>query len=186
MSGKPIDAGDATLLCNACGLCCNGALFDYVPVEESESERLKALGFAVRVGPEGGLRFDHPCQQYCGDHCGIYALRPASCRSFRCELLKKLDSKNVSLAEAMKRVAEAKQMVEHIRPSLKGQGRDLLPKNWTELFNEWRSRPAEGRSTPSETQLVLELTRLNRFLDRHFRSRSQHQVVRQKLTPGQG
>jgi Fe-S-cluster containining protein len=163
-------------LCNSCGLCCNGVLFDHVPVEDDESDRLRQLGFDLHKRNDGRQQFAHPCPMFAGNCCSIYAERPAACRSFRCALLVKLEADQVSLAEAMDRVAEAKTLVERIRGSLESRAVGTAGRQWSALLDEWKARPAAERSPGSDAQLVLDLTVLNRVLDRHFRFKEQECV----------
>jgi uncharacterized protein len=167
----------STDLCRSCGLCCNGILFDFVPVEDHESARLQQLGLAIRPAQDGALRFDHPCPKFCGD-CSIYAERPESCKKFRCELLKKMDAGQVSFTAARQLVEQAKVMIAAIRPLFGNRPSRLLPMDWTRIFDSWQS----NRDGHSDSRLVLELTRLQRFLDLHFRSNDQRKMLHKKAS----
>jgi hypothetical protein len=166
---------EASDLCRSCGLCCNGILFDYVPVEEAEMGRLAKLGFAVGPGKDGAPRFDHPCPKFCGE-CTVYSERPESCRRYHCELLKKFEAGKVSFAEASRIVTEAKAMVAAVKRLFGRAPAPMLPMDWTRRFDKWRSTPPAQRSE-TESRLVLEETRLQRFLDVHFRSDDQRKAL---------
>jgi hypothetical protein len=165
---------EATDLCRSCGLCCNGILFDYVPVEEAEIDELAELGFAIRRDEEGAARFDHPCPKFCGE-CAVYSKRPASCRRYRCELLKKFEAGQVSFADAKRIVTEAKDMIAALKRLFGTAPTSMLPMDWTRRFEQWRSTPPEQRSK-CDSRLVLEETRLQRLLDVHFRREHQRKV----------
>lgn len=99
--------------------------------------------------------------------------------AFRCELLKKFEAGELSTSEALSRVSEAKKMIEKVRPMIREAGGPLTPKKWGALLEAWRANALAGRATESEALAVLELAKLNRFLDTHFRSKDQ-QVVKNK------
>ncbi len=160
-------------LCKSCGLCCSGALFDYVPVDELERPRLTELGFPVRTDPATGMRFDHPCARFKNGLCSVYADRPQACRRFRCELLISVENGRMSADRAHGIVREAKAMVDEVR-LLHGDDRPLLPQSWRERLRAWGSGKSAGRADPA---LLLQMTRLNVFLDRHFRSKAQRVVL---------
>lgn len=162
-------------LCTSCGLCCNGVLFDWVPVAEEEREHVVELGLDVRE-EQGKLRFAQPCTMFDGRLCAVYAARPDKCRRFRCELLKKVDSNEVPLSEAFERVAEAKALLGQVEPLLQPES-GSVGKQWAALFREWQSRPPEQRADDRQARLMLYMTLLNRLLDRHFRNEKQRRVM---------
>ena len=166
MTDSPASGSD---LCRSCGLCCNGVLFDFIAVDADESDELVSLGLNVHAEPGRELRFDHPCPKFCGDHCAIYDRRPAVCRAFRCELLKKLEDGRVSLGEALGRVAEAKALLGRLAPGLHAHAGPTMSMQWKEMFRSWQSRSSGDRTAAEDNRLILELTRLHRFLDLHFR-----------------
>jgi len=159
-------------LCTSCGLCCSGILYDWVPVLDSEKERVERLGFDIEEH-EPAARFNLPCPRLNGCHCTIYPERPSCCRTFHCKLLKGVEAGEVEPSEAMAVVVEAKSMIDELRPMLKADVRTNLGRHWAKLFDDWRNGPPEGRTDASKSQLILRLTALNRLLDRHFRLNDQ-------------
>ena len=83
------------------------------------------------------------------------------------------------MAEAKDRVTEAKHMIEKVRPLVRDAGGPITPKRWGALLDAWRANALAGRATEMEAMAVLQLAKLNRFLDTHFRSKDQ-QVVKNK------
>lgn len=166
-------------LCTSCGLCCSGALHDSVPFGPHEIANVVELGLDPYEDPPGQLRFNQPCRHLQGTRCGVYERRPEPCVAFRCELLKKFEAGELSTSEALSRVSEAKKMIEKVRPMIREAGGPLTPKKWGALLEAWRANALAGRATESEALAVLELAKLNRFLDTHFRSKDQ-QVVKNK------
>ena len=171
------DKAAASSLCTKCGLCCNGVLFDWVPVATDEQERLPGLGLALDLNEEGA-RFAQPCPKFEDGLCQIYSSRPGACRRFQCELLQKVVGGIVDLGEAEAIVSQAKTMVEEIRPTLEREPELVSIGNfWTRLFTRWESGSPLQRAEQKNAALVLKLTVLNRFLDRHFRSESKRRIM---------
>jgi hypothetical protein len=87
-------SGDLSLLCQSCGLCCDGSLFGRVDLEAHEVEGARKRGLHVVAG---GRSFEQPCSALAvaasgpGDHrgCSLYEDRPQSCRRFACRLYEK-------------------------------------------------------------------------------------------------
>jgi len=70
-------------------------------------------------------------------------------------------------------------MIDEIRPLALEGGGPITPKRWGALLEMWSAKARAGEATTVQARLVLELARLNRFLDKHFRSSGQ-QVVKPK------
>lgn len=152
---------DASSLCTNCGLCCTGVLYSHAPSEEAEVPRMTALG--MTVGRFGDIpHFKLPCRHNHDGRCGIYAERFSRCRSFRCELLKRLDAGDVSLAEAQTRVTTARQMVDGLAAS--------APRALQAIAR--RDLRAAGPPAPQDARVWIESLALDTYLDTHFRKDS--------------
>lgn len=64
-------------------MCCDGSLFDRVPLEADELE--PARRHRLRVLPSGNA-FEQPCAALDAGRCAVYEERPRACRRFRCRL----------------------------------------------------------------------------------------------------
>lgn len=178
MDDRPADRRSSDL-CTQCGFCCGGVLFDWVPVPTKDVARLRRTGLPIEEKPEGP-RFPQPCIKFERGLCQIYPDRPRSCRHFRCELLKSVESGRVSFDEARDVVAEAKAMIEQLRPVIEREfGSLLVGRSWTSIFERWESASPTQRADGSKARIVLELTLLNRFLDRHFRGETWSRIMEQ-------
>jgi uncharacterized protein len=104
----PNEARDPERLCRACGLCCDGTLFDHVSVKPQEVSALKACGMALEPGQEGFWNLRHPCSAWDETMCRIYAVRPSACRNFECLLLRAHAEGEVTLSEALDVVSRAR------------------------------------------------------------------------------
>lgn len=172
----PTDVGPPERICTDCAMCCNGALFDWVRVPADELARLPAASFAAR-GDARGSGFAQPCPMLDGNLCSAYAVRPACCRKFECNLLRQHKAGAVSRNEALATIASARQLLADVR-ALLGAGESLpdARARWT----RWFAAKARGEAlaqSPEEAAFVVRMTLLNRFLDRHFRKDSKKQTM---------
>lgn len=98
---------DATTLCRRCGLCCDGNLFDSVPLAAEEVASARGRGLLVVVRADGSAALQQRCAALGDAGCGVYTQRPGRCREYRCMLLSALEADEVGLAEALAIVDEA-------------------------------------------------------------------------------
>ena len=109
MSGQGLSA-----LCVECGLCCDGTLFRFLPVEPSEVGQHEALGLPV-VTQSGRLAMPLPCSKLEVRCCTVYEKRPPGCRAFVCHLGRRLELGDVAFPEALATVHEARRLLEVLR-----------------------------------------------------------------------
>lgn len=113
-------------LCLACGLCCDGTLFDNVQLGPSEdANKLKKLGLPVAVtrGRTALTYFRQPCTALCADGaCRVYADRPGQCRAFECGVYKEVQAERVLFPVALRLVKQARRKAERIRQLLRQLG----------------------------------------------------------------
>lgn len=87
-------------ICIHCGFCCDGTLFNHANIKANEPI---APSFVFEITPGEKRAFKQPCPYYRNAICFIYETRPYSvCESFRCKLLRKVISENVSYTDAIK------------------------------------------------------------------------------------
>ncbi len=118
MTSPASPAPSSSALCTACGACCNGTLFDEVPLERAEI----ALGQRLRlpiVESGDAASMSLPCPRLDVATCTIYLERPSTCRSYKCGLLEELERGEVEPAEAHRRVDALRLAAAAVR--------DLLP-----------------------------------------------------------
>jgi uncharacterized protein len=106
-------------LCTRCGLCCDGTLLGDVELTgPAEAARLEILGLALD-DDEGGVELlPLPCAALRGTRCSIYARRPKACRTFECRLLQDAQRGDVSVEQALARIAHARAQVQHVKTLL--------------------------------------------------------------------
>jgi Fe-S-cluster containining protein len=122
--GEVVEPGEE--LCLACGLCCDGTLFDVVKLEAGDDARkLKALGLPVTVGrgKAAVARFPQPCSALCEDRtCRLYAHRPWQCRVFECRVFKDAKTGRITFAAAHRLVRQARRRADKVRRLLRELG----------------------------------------------------------------
>jgi len=82
---------ELAVLCQSCGMCCDGSLFGWVRLEPAEVEAARKRGLPVLDGAKG---FEQPCPALVPAEgtddarrkCSVYAERPGACRRFECRL----------------------------------------------------------------------------------------------------
>ena len=125
-------SAEESSLCLACGLCCGGALFAFVPVEPHEVERLRgrlpivqgrakdrvADGVADGEPGSGKARFALPCTGHVGGGCSLYGDRPEVCESYACKQLLRLRRGKTTLAEALAAVGEVRALFTRVDAAL--------------------------------------------------------------------
>lgn len=113
-------------LCLACGMCCDGTLFDNVRLDPDEdASGLKALGLAVKLSraktPVSFLT--QPCSALCSDcTCRIYTERPKQCRSFECGVFKEASSGQITYDAAHRLVKQTRRKADKVRRLLQDIG----------------------------------------------------------------
>ncbi len=91
-------------------MCCDGTLFSRVKAAPDEEPGLAEIGFAL-AEIDGHQWFSQPCpMSNCGS-CAIYESRPATCRRYRCDLLKAFEAAEIEYDEAVKKIASAKSLL---------------------------------------------------------------------------
>ena len=101
-------------LCVECGLCCDGSLFRFLPVEPGEVETYRALALPV-VTQSGRLAMPLPCSKLEKRCCTVYEKRPSGCRTFVCHLGRRLELGDVGFDEALETVRESQRRIQVLR-----------------------------------------------------------------------
>ncbi len=117
-------------LCTHCALCCDGSLFaDVELASRAEATGLEILGLEVEEDDTSGGLLMQPCTALQGKRCGIYAHRPACCRSFECRLLQETRSGVTSVEQATAHIRGAQQRIGRVQELLirLGQRDERLP-----------------------------------------------------------
>ncbi len=96
---------DSLNICLPCGLCCDGTAVGFVELNKEEMPAVKEF---MDIEDENGNGFFlQPCDKYCNG-CTVYSKRPKHCASFKCQLLKSVESRELDFDLAIKMVDEIK------------------------------------------------------------------------------
>ncbi|GAB1471969.1 hypothetical protein MASR2M66_28470 [Chloroflexota bacterium] len=129
MTSKNMHESPANLLCKACGLCCSGHLFSWVRLNAPELDNVEKLGVKVIRDDPRQRGFAQPCSLWNGA-CTVYTspAYPASCRKYKCTVLRRLLDEDISLPEALIIIEETLSLIREIEP--------LLPESSAISFRE--------------------------------------------------
>lgn len=163
-------------LCLACGLCCDGSLFDNVQFgAEEDAGRLVAQGLPVkRSRAKAPTRFVcQPCPALQKDcRCRVYSDRPRQCRSFECGVYKDFLSGRLDFKRALRWVAQARRMSSKARVLLRRLGEEDEGLSLSKRFRRVRRwvdaglLDADSGAVYGELGLILH--QLDLLAHRHF------------------
>ena len=166
-------ANQASELCLACGMCCNGVLHKVAYLAPQEISFAESLGLTTHSSPEKST-FQLPCPCWQKGRCRVYPLRPNVCDTYRCKLLRGLDTQEITLDTALTHVRQAQVLIEEIEAiigdySTSGSTSDSI---WTRLqrFADQQSFNVESvEFAQAFPTLKLKVSTLHWLLQRHFR-----------------
>lgn len=146
----------AEQLCLACGLCCDGTLFDGVQLEPRENaKKLEALGLPIVTfrAKNPITRFAQPCAALCADRtCRLYAHRPHQCRIFECAVYKAMQAGDLEPAAALRTVTRARRQANKVRKLMLALGETETDCSIGERFHRLQCRMEAG--SPDEATLA--------------------------------
>ncbi|MEM7664376.1 MAG: YkgJ family cysteine cluster protein [Pseudomonadota bacterium] len=168
-SAAAANSGD---LCTECGLCCNGALFDYAELAGDQVAHARQLNLKVlRNGEKFGYGF--PCPQLDGAVCRVYDKRPEVCRNFRCKTLREYEAGDIDVGEGMERIRAARNALSETYKQLPDGTTLTEARRWRRQAGE----AAAGETLNASPILMMALGMLDVVLDEHFRRPEQRRVL---------
>lgn len=159
-------------LCTECGLCCNGALFDFGPLARDEVPEKRRAGLRV-LEADQKFGFGLPCPQLEGAVCQVYAQRPNTCRAFRCEVLKSVESGDLPYELGLERVEKGRAALAQVHAQLPKGASITDARRWRREAGEAEASEALNASP----MLMMALGMLDLVLDEYFRKPGQRQVM---------
>ena len=173
----------ASDLCVACGLCCDGSVYDQASLDPDEVGAAAAEGLDV-FERRGQSYFKLGCPCLKGTACQIYERRPRRCRSFRCVLLQRLDIGDIDLPAAQAIAGEARCLADSADAiNDRRESRASARVRWQ---GQLSSLSAPGADDPANPAWLLAMTAFNLFLDRYFRKPHQRLTLDGPARPQAG
>lgn len=159
-------------ICTACGMCCDGTLFSYVPIAADDDLTPLREKHAVFESREQGDSFRQPCSALESRCCTIYAVRPSACRAYRCKLLEKVEAGETDVGTARDIIATAIRLRDEVRPKIEAlvasPDEMSVRKSLSWIY---RTLSEEGDNTPlgeDRVALRLDVAALHIVLTTHF------------------
>ncbi len=109
-------------LCLSCGLCCDGTLFADVKLTSADAARLAQPPGSVVRGRKYSLRLPQPCFGWIHGKCNIYDSRPDHCRRFDCDLLSRVETRDISSDCALQIIQQCRSKADQVRDLLRALG----------------------------------------------------------------
>lgn len=161
-------------VCKKCGFCCDGTLFKNATLQDDEVHE----NFEIIENPNSGKRhFIQPCPH----HVGICTLnldkRASICSSFKCKLLKKLDTNEIDTNQAIEIVEQTKFMISDLASELKYLDDEIegtIHEKFNTLKNAEEARMQELGLPTSQGALSVKYAAIQEVLNRNFRPKKQH------------
>lgn len=131
-------------LCLACGLCCDGTLFDNVHLKPGDdAAKMQSLGLPVKLsrGRSPIAHFPQPCAALCADRtCRAYTHRPNQCRTYECMIFKELQAGRIEGESALRTVTRARAQADRVRRLLRTLGDTNEHRSLGERFHRMQDR----------------------------------------------
>ena len=163
-SREPLDVGST--LCLSCGMCCDGTLYAWAPLEEDEVERFSSKVRVTQINERSVMRL--ACPRLDDARCTIYDEgRPHICGAFSCDLLRRTVAGEVGVEEAHAMVADVREKVVELRAALSPQVAGVsLVEAILESQRISEEGPAQWRRTNAEPLLLA--LEIDLLLKRNF------------------
>lgn len=169
-------------LCIDCGcaFCCDGTLYSRAPLKEEDlpvlANRFDVLQDEKKNGQgRSEAHFKLPCKLCVTDRCSVHEeKRPAICGDYRCKLLDRHGSGEVTTDEARKLVDNVKRLRDRLRPKLEKIADAASGASFLELTLLAASRlEKEGAAerTPQSAETLLDIAMMRILLAKNFDSR---------------
>ncbi len=167
------ESAAASRLCAACGLCCNGVLFHTVRLQPGDSSQaLVALGLKLKR-KKGHNHILQPCPAFQCERCSIYAARPARCRLFECRQLERVAAGEITEAQALEKIHDARRRVNEMNELLQRAGSTNTKRPLSKRCEKALAEPLHPSSAQEAVELRRRLTvamaELNALLNEDFR-----------------
>jgi hypothetical protein len=149
----------------------------YRTVEVGGDDRLELLETAglVLSTRDDQTAFRQPCGAFDGCGCSVYAGRPAVCREYRCLLLRRFESGEVSSDDARSLISRTIALRDRVRPALTALVAPEAPQPLSGLYRLMTAKldaaPEPAAARREHADLLLDVAALRVLLSREFEPR---------------
>lgn len=154
-------------LCLSCSLCCEGTLYGFAVINDTEVEETAAIGLKTFTTEAGKSAFSFPCHYLEGKACSRYdTWRPSICGDYFCRVQSRVKSATLTEQEAFAIVNQAR--------ALRDEVASLLPPgmHMVEAREHFRKLAADRANLgPQDAKFVVRMFVMERFLDNQFRGK---------------
>jgi hypothetical protein len=168
IAGMSAPAPDLTLesrLCLACGLCCDGTLYEDAKIREDEVRDVESIGLTTSRNAQGHPTFVFACRYLDGACCARYEQwRPSVCSKFFCRVQQRARAGELTEEQAMEKIAAARQLVTEVKATLPA-GMPIVEAR----HHFTRIAAKKPDLSPMEARFAVKMFVLERFLDLEFR-----------------
>jgi len=102
-------------LCESCGICCDGTLFNYVTLVDDDVPKLARYPQLKLKLRNEQATFDQGCVLHTGTGCSAYDDRPDTCSRYVCGVLRAVARDELTDDEALLVIKEAKALVDNVQ-----------------------------------------------------------------------
>ena len=157
-------------ICRACGLCCRGVWFSYVPVEPDEVDRARNAGLVVAT-VDGAPAFEQPCPLHRDHGCSGYATwRPQTCVKYTCALLDRFQAGEASFDQTMEHVGAARRMADRVQNEAGPAASGLMGKAFMSRLAQPNSDTSDVK--PLSPAAKLDTVTLRVYFMKHFQKKT--------------
>ena len=160
---------DSSALCVACGLCCNGVLHTQVQVQPEHVQIVGKLGLTIEKLDDASVGFRQPCVLYQNERCSAYPHHPSACKAYRCALLRKYESGDVTLEQSLAIVRQAKELLrDGVDNQRETRSMETLRGELAQRWDRERGLLGSGAVRQANAALALRVVALDVFVQKHF------------------
>ncbi len=161
----------ASVVCLACGLCCEGALYTHVGLREDEIAFAEGLELKVVHLDKGRVTGDFyllPCHYLVDKKCSIYQERFEVCRTYQCMLTENVRAGVVEQDTAVGIVKDLRQRFELVRAELNPEGKPVSIPDLVRIHVSKLTSADVAALSPARQRALLELRVMAMLLTRHI------------------
>ena len=164
---KPNPVSD---LCVSCGMCCDGSIFSYAPLDPGETFDKVDLDYSEN----GVAEIPLPCSCFEGK-CTVYDVRPSICRTYLCDTAYDLKRGRIDLKTAQTRIELLREKVDFIRKHKDDYARPMVQIH-KEIVQEYKSNLRNRDYMEKNWQVAMAAFRYKKLLKKYIKSKFRRRI----------